>query len=166
MPPCDSVPTVNNARSSVVSGNDTVTVTFECLTGFYMSGDPVVVCRMSADVWSPRPACSVINQDTNVTTTISKTWSFIFVDFIPLDRFVSCCNNIAYTSLFTLLIYIYIRLVFFNAMIYVLYFFNCFIIHLIFCFFIIHVIFYFLKIYTYFSTVGIYTWFFTLLIET
>ncbi|XP_059157589.1 uncharacterized protein LOC131941970 [Physella acuta] len=72
MPPCATLPTVNNARPSVVNGNDTVTVTFECLTGFYMSGDPVVVCLPSVGVWSPRPECNVINQDTNVTTTINN----------------------------------------------------------------------------------------------
>ena len=55
-------PTVLNGQ---VYYNDSSTVEFECLSGFYMTGNKRITC--TAGVWETAPTCSVIRQYDEVT---------------------------------------------------------------------------------------------------
>ena len=72
-------PTVLNGQ---VYYNDSSTVEFECLSGFYMTGNKRITC--SGGVWETAPTCSVIRQYDEVTVFRESRPS----SYLPLDRAV------------------------------------------------------------------------------
>ncbi|PVD24166.1 hypothetical protein C0Q70_14636 [Pomacea canaliculata] len=61
MSKCGEYPTVLNGK---IASNTSTTVEYECLGGFYISGDPRINCTNSG--WGTAPTCSVIRDEINI----------------------------------------------------------------------------------------------------
>ncbi|GFO45291.1 hypothetical protein PoB_007179600 [Plakobranchus ocellatus] len=71
---CTMEPSVNNAVATLSNfSSDLVMVSYQCLTGFSLSGDQRIFCNHSEGVWPQAPRCHTIQSTINVSTNVTAS---------------------------------------------------------------------------------------------